>query len=375
MTVRPTPRRVTPMNRLLIVKPSSLGDILHAFPLATALKESFPQAKIDWIANSEFVPLVSRQPAVDRVLAFPRRDFGRVSFFGKMVALAAALREAPYDAVLDAQGLLRSALLARMAKRSGPSAPLLGFQSAREGAPLFYGRLVPIPETPDSPLHAVPRNLLFLEALGLSASLSPREPALCLRYGDEDHARVSELLRDAGLLPGEPFLAIHPGARRDSKRWPSLYFSELIRSLSRGGAPRAVLVGDRSESPLLEEIAVRTGLPVPRLPGRIPLDLLPLALSRATLFIGNDSGPLHMAALAGTPTLSFFGSSDPRRTGPFGEPARNHVMREPLPCSPCGDFRKFCAHMTCQVSLTPGEAYRQALRLLAAAKPAGADPR
>ena len=371
MTQRHTPQ----LKRLLIVKPSSLGDILHAFPLATALKEPFPQAKIDWIANSEFVPLVSRHPAVDRVLAFPRRDFGRGSFFGKMAALVAALRETPYDAVLDAQGLLRSALLSRMAKRSGASAPIVGFQSAREGAPLFYGCRVPIPETPDSPLHAVPRNLLFLPALGLSATLFPQKSSLCLRYTDEDHARVSEILREAGLLPGEPFIAIHPGARRDSKRWPSPYFSELIRSLSRGGAPRAVLVGDRSESSLLEEIAVRTGLRVPLLPGRIPLDLLPLALSRAILFIGNDSGPLHMAALSGTPTLSFFGSSDPRRTGPFGEATRNHVMREPLPCSPCGDFRKFCSHMTCQVSLTPGEAYRQALLLLDPAKPAGGDPR
>ena len=375
MTVGPTPHLATPMNRLLIVKPSSLGDILHAFPLATALKEAFPQARIDWIANSEFVPLVSRHPAVDRVLAFPRRDFGRGTFFGKMAALLSALRELPYDAVIDAQGLLRSALLARMARRSAGSAPLLGFQSAREGAPLFYARRVPIPETPDAPLHAVPRNLLFLEALGLPAGLPSREPFLCLRYGDAEQSRVSDLLREAGLLPGEPFIAIHPGARRDSKRWPSAYFSELIRSLSRGGAPRAVLVGDRSEAALLEEIAVRTGLPVPQLPGRVPLDLLPLALSRAILFIGNDSGPLHMAALAGIPTLSFFGSSDPRRTGPFGEPQRNHVMREPLPCSPCGDFRKFCAHMTCQVSLTPGEAYRQALRLLADTKPVGADPR
>ncbi|MGC8529470.1 MAG: glycosyltransferase family 9 protein [Leptospirillia bacterium] len=373
MTVRPI-SVARPMTRILIVKPSSLGDILHAFPLATALKEAFPKARIDWVANNEFVPLIARHPAIDRVLAFPRRDFGRGSFFGKMATLLSALRELPYDAVLDAQGLLRSALLARVARRSSGSAPLLGFQRAREGAPLFYGQRVPIPETPDAPLHAVWRNLLFLEALGLPTTLPSRVPALGLRYGDTDQSRVTDLLLEAGLLPGEPFIAIHPGARRDSKRWPSAYFSELIRNLSREGAPRAVLVGDRSEAPLLEEIAVRTGLSVPLLPGRLPLDLLPLALSRAILFIGNDSGPLHMAALAGIPTLSFFGSSDPRRTGPFGETTRNHVMREALPCSPCGDFRKFCAHMTCQVSLTPGEAFRQALRLLGETKTTGAPP-
>ena len=355
------------MRRILIVKPSSLGDILHAFPLATALKKSFPRVRIDWVANAEFVPLVFRHPSIDRVLAFPRRDFGRGSFFEKMATLLSALREIPYDAVLDAQGLLRSALLARIARRSGNNAPLLGFASAREGAPLFYSGRIPVPESPDSPLHAVRRNLLFLEALGASVAAPDLvDLSESLRYGEEDQARVNDLLRDAGLLPGERFIALHPGARRDSKRWPSQYFSELIQRLSRGGCPRPLLVGDRTESPLMEEIAARTGIVVPHLPGRVPLDLLPLLLSRATLFIGNDSGPLHMAALAGTPTLSFFGSSDPRRTGPFGDPQKNHVMREPLPCSPCGDFRKFCAHMTCQVSLTPEEAFRRAIRLLEA---------
>ena len=358
--------------RILIVKPSSLGDILHAFPLATALKKSFPQAKIDWVANSEFVSLVRRHPAIDRVLAFPRRDFGRGSFFGKMANLLSALREIPYDAVLDAQGLLRSALLARMARRSGQGSPLLGFASAREGAPFLYSGRIEIPETPDAPFHAVRRNLLFLEALGTSAKAPSPKLWESLCYGEEDQTKVSELLKEAGFLPGEPFIVLHPGARRESKRWPSQYFSELIQALSRGGHPRPLLVGDRGEAPLLDEIAARTGRAVPQLSGGVPLDLLPLLLSRAILFIGNDSGPLHMAALAGTPTLSFFGSSDPRRTGPFGDTQRNHVMREPLSCSPCGDFRKFCAHMTCQVSLTPGEAYRQALRLLEEQAPAGA---
>ncbi len=361
LSTRPFPG---PMRRILIVKPSSLGDILHAFPLASALKNFFPQAQIDWVANAEFVPLVLRHPAIDRVLPFPRRDFGRGSFFRKMAPLLSDLRETPYDAVIDAQGLLRSALLARMARRSGRSAPLLGFASAREGAPIFYSQRLSIPESPDSPLHAVRRNLLFLEALGCPAQFPSPGLSSSLRYGEEDQVKINELLLEAGLLPGEPFIVLHPGARRESKRWPSQYFSELIQSLARGGYPRPLLVGDRGEAPLLEEVATRTGIVVPQLPGRLSLDLLPLLLSRAILFIGNDSGPLHMAALAGTPTISFFGSSDPRRTGPFGDDERNIVMREPLPCSPCGDFRQFCAHMTCQVSLTPGAAYHQAVHLL-----------
>jgi len=360
---------MTGLRRILIVKPSSLGDILHAFPLASALSRAVPGISIDWVANGEFVPLVARHPDIARVLGFPRRDFGRREFFQKMDLLLSALREHPYDAVLDAQGLLRSALLSRLAARSSASAPLLGFETAREGAPFFYSGRVRVPESLASPLHAVSRNLLFLEALGLPGPFTP--PPVALRFGEEELRKIDEILREAGLLPGEPFVAIHPGARRDSKRWPSVYFAELIRSLSKAGYPRTVLVGDRGERSLLEEIATRSSVPVPLLPGRVPLDLLPLFLSRAVLFIGNDSGPLHMAALAGTPTLSFFGSSDPRRTGPFGDPSRNIVLREDLPCSPCGDFRQRCDHMTCQVSLTPSQAFVQITRLLERFAPSG----
>ncbi len=350
------------LKNLLIVKPSSLGDILHALPLVEALRSAFPGLSVDWVANGPFVPLLRRYPGIRNVWEFPRQEFGRAAFFGKMGALSRSFAAHPYDVILDAQGLLRSALLARMAQRAGRSGTVIGFDSAREGATLLYDRTVRIPEGPGAPYHAVPRNLLFLGALG--AEEGRKVPPVPLRYGPADEETVDRLLLECGILPGTPFVALHPGARRDSKRWPSTYFSELIRTFVRKGLPRPILLGDRKEAPLLSEIASRAGVSVPVLAGRIPLDLLPHFLSRAMLFIGNDSGPLHMAALVGVPTLSFYGSSDPGRTGPWGDPKSNIVLREPVACSPCGDFRKSCAHMTCQVSLTPALAMESVIRLI-----------
>ena len=357
------------LKSLLVVKPSSLGDILHALPLVDALHFAFPGLSVDWVSNSEFVPLVRRHPGLRNVWEFPRKDFGKPAFFRKMGHLARNFSDTPYDVVLDAQGLLRSALLARMATRAGRRGVVLGFDSAREGATLFYDRTVHIPESPGHPFHAVPRNLLFLEALGAKGR-GETDPVR-LRYGSDDRETIDRLLAECGLLPGEPFIALHPGARRESKRWPSTYFSDLLRIMSGRGLPRPLLLGDRGEAALLSEIESRSGVGVPILAGRIPLDLLPHFLSRAALFIGNDSGPLHMAALSGVPTLSFYGSSDPERTGPFGDPLRNVVLREPVACSPCGDFKKSCAHMTCQVSLTPALAFEAVLRFL---EPSGSRP-
>ena len=356
------------LKSLLIVKPSSLGDILHALPLVEELHSAFPGITVDWVANGEFVPLIRRHPGLRNVWEFPRKEFGRPAFFGKMGILSRNLSAHPYEVVLDAQGLLRSAILSRMAAR-GAGSQVLGFASAREGATLLYDRTVKIPESPGHPFHAVPRNLLFLEALGAGKGGAPGP--LPLQYGPEDRETVDRLLAECGLLPGEPFIALHPGARRESKRWPSTYFSDLLRSMGEKGLPRPILLGDRGESSLLSQIESRSGVPVSVLAGGIPLDLLPHFLSRAILFVGNDSGPLHMAALSGVPTLSFYGSSDPGRTGPWGNPQRNIVLREPVACSPCGDFRKSCAHMTCQVTLTPSLALDSVLLLLERARERG----
>ncbi len=348
--MNPSPETTSSVRQILIVKPSSLGDIIHTFPLVSALRIARPGWSIDWVTNGEYLPLVRRNPDVRNVWDFPRREFGRAGFLEKIGRLRKNLSEMRYDIILDAQGLLRSALLSRMALGYRRTGIILGFDNAREGAPFFYTRKVAVPEHPKNPVHAVARNLLFLSALGIGP-IEPPNPVL--RYSPEDHAHLASLLSSQGIAGDRPYMVIHPGAKRESKKWPSAYFSELIRKMKGSGYPTPVLMGDCSEASLLSEIQLRSGTSVPVVAGKIPLDLLPLFLSRAALFVGNDSGPLHMAALSGIPTLSVFGSSDPGRTGPWGPGSNDRVQREDIACSPCGDFKKYCSHMTCQVLITP----------------------
>jgi heptosyltransferase-1 len=329
------------LKRVLIVKPSSLGDIVHAFPLVSSIKSFDPSIQVDWVVNSEFRDFVGRNESVERVLSFPRSSWGKEGFWTRFFSFAKELRKTRYDAVLDAQGLFRSGFLSRLSH----AARVIGFEDAREGGEFFYMERVAVP----APIHAVRKNLLLLEPLGIPEKFT--EPSF--RYEPSDHIRLDAILGQSGIEPGEPFILVHPGAKRTIKMWPSLYFSELIRKLKNVRKEKVVLLGGKSDGPLLDEIRTRAGTQNPILPGTVPIDFLPLLMKKAVLYIGNDSGPLHIAVMSKTPTISFYGSSDPARTGPFGPSEINHILSDPVECSPCGDFKKFCSHQTCMVGVTP----------------------
>ena len=320
-----------------------------------------PDARIDWVANSEFVPLVRRHPGIHRVLSFPRKEWGSPSFFSSLKNFTNELRTERYDYILDAQGLLRSALIARTAR----GREIVGFSDAREGASFFYSRKVPIPLIPENSLHAVRKNLLLLESMGLPPDIRN----VSVSYTKEDRIALSSLLSEEGFTDKEPYILLHPGAKRSIKQWPSLYFSDLLTRL-KGALPHVslVLVGSSEDRALLSEIAGRTRAEPLVLPGKIPIDLLPLFFSGALLYIGNDSGPLHLAVMSGTRTISFYGSSSPARTGPFGESGMHLTLGDPVPCSPCGDFRRFCSHQSCLVGVTPDVVLDRALALIDAVK-------
>ncbi len=330
------------LKRILIVKPSSLGDIVHAFPLVSSIKSFDSSIQVDWVVNSEFRDFVGRNESVERVLSFPRSSWGKEGFWTRFLSFANDLRKTRYDAVLDAQGLFRSGFLSRLSH----SSRVIGFEDAREGGKYFYTEKIPVP----APLHAVKKNLLLLKPLGIREKFTEAT----FQYTPADHARLDEILRQSGLDPGEPFILVHPGAKRAIKMWPSLYFSELVRGLENLRKEKVVLLGGERDAPLLDEIRTRAGTENPVLPGTVPIDFLPLLMKKAVLYIGNDSGPLHIAVMSKTPTISFYGSSDPSRTGPFGPSEANLVLSDPVECSPCGDFKKFCSHQSCMVGVTPG---------------------
>ncbi|HQY58642.1 MAG: glycosyltransferase family 9 protein [Nitrospira sp.] len=328
------------VRRLLLIKPSSLGDIVHTMPTLAALRERFPQAEVTWLVKRQWAPLVEVIAGVDHVCSVSE---GLRGWLGRVPAL----RGAGYDLVVDLQGLFRSgamALLAGCGRR-------VGFATAREGSPLFYTQRVAVPP---APIHAVDRYLLVAEALGATRPIEPRFEFID-RSGDQQ--AVDTMLTRAGITPHQVWIAMNVSARWETKRWPPQHFAEVADRLSQSHGLPVVLIGGPAERP--ESLAVTALMRTKAidLTGQTPVGLLPGLLRRASLLVTNDSGPMHIAAAVGTPVVALFGPTDPVKTGPYG---KGHVVLSyAVECRPC--FRRDCARpvpLECLTAVRPDQVVR-----------------
>ena len=297
--------------RILIIKPSSLGDVVHALPTVNLIRRRFPDAHISWLINDALTSLLNHSPIINEVIGFPRHQYARLP------ALAGRLRENRFDIVIDLQGLLRSGLMTWLTR-----APRrIGLSDAREGARFFYNEIVDVPHA-----HAVDRCLCAARHLGCESA--PIEFPL----------GVSAPIKSEGLI------AVNPSARWETKLWGNDNFAELVRRLPRD---RVVLTGSSAERDSVEQIAQGNR----NLAGQTDLFQLAELYRRCAVVITNDSGPMHVAAAVGTPVVAIFGPTDPALTGPYG----NHhvVLRAGIPCSPC--FKGHCTNsvlMECMKLIT-----------------------
>ncbi len=322
-------------RRILMIKPSSLGDIVHALPTLAVLRRHWPQAHITWLVKRQWAGIVERAEGVDRVWPV---NGGLTGWLSQVPAL----RAAAFDLVVDLQGLFRSAAMAWLTGCS----TRIGFANGREGSPLFYSIRVPVP-TPE--MHAVDRYLLTAAALG--APVWPVPPAR-FRIRGEDRDAVERLLQRYGLALGDEWIAMNVSARWPTKRWPRERFAAVADELQRERAGRIVLIGgpgERVEADSLKAL-MRTA-PVD-LTGQTDPGLLPALLEAAALLITNDSGPMHVAAAVGTPVVAMFGPTSPIRTGPYG--TGHAVLTHAVPCRPC--FSRVCrnrVHLECLTGIAP----------------------
>jgi len=320
-------------RRILIIKPSSLGDIVHALPVLAALRDAHPDAHIAWLANRRFVPLLENHPLLNEVIGFDRSRFGRMWRSPRVCVefwrFVAGLRRRRFDLALDLQGLIRSGLLALF---SG-AGQRWGFADAREGARLFYTHRV---ACPPGAQHAVERNCALLRALGVALE----RPEFPLALTDPERSAARELLTATAGRELEGFIAIVPGARWSSKRWPPESFARLIERLAAGGYPPCVLRGSGADRELAATIRAACAAEAIDLTGRANLRELVGLLDLAGLVICHDSGPMHIAAALGKPIVAIFGPTNPRRTGPYCDSAV--IATHPLPCAPC--YRRTCPH-------------------------------
>jgi heptosyltransferase-1 len=303
--------------RILIIKPSSLGDVVHALPTVNLIRRKFPDAHITWLINDSLVSLLQHSPVIDELLPFERERFRSLWQLPRFSKFLSMLREKRFDVVVDLQGLLRSGLMSW-----GTHAPRrIGLSDAREGALFFYNEIVQVPRT-----HAVERYLRA--AQHLKCDSGPIEFPL----------GVSSEIKREGLI------GVNPSARWTTKLWGNDKFAELVRRLPR---ERVVLTGSTGEREEVGKIAQGCR----NLAGETDLFQLAELYRRCAVVITNDSGPMHVAAAVGTPVVGIFGPTDPLLTGPYGK--EHVVLRADIPCSPC--LKDHCTnkiHMECMKLIT-----------------------
>jgi heptosyltransferase I len=279
----------------LIVKPSSLGDIVHALPTVRLIKCAFPHLRLRWIANSEWTPLLEGCPYIDEVIPFQRKKFRGVAGGLKSLAWAASWnrtrRETP-EIVLDFQGLLRSALISY----SRGSDWIVGLADSREGASHFCDQIVPV----DPNAHAVDRYLEIVRAFGIPFSAGDIEFPL------------PEGTKPAGFDNNHPFVLIHPYSRGEGKKLTSESLQTLCDCLT---GVRIIIVG-------VTKVPVSlSGKHITDLTNQTNLSELIWLMRHAQACVSVDSGPMHIASAVNPRTLGIHTWSDPRKVGPYNPQA------------------------------------------------------
>lgn len=302
------------MPRLLAVKLSSLGDVLHALP-AVAEFASRPGWSVEWAVQPQFAPLVERFSCVSRVWRVPRPSETRA-----WLAALRELRRERFDLVVDFQGLLKSAAVARAPRAER----VLGPSFAREGSRLFYDSLAAAPGGPRR--HAVDECFDALRHEGLAVPAEPRFP-IDLPAVEPD-VLAPEIARFSG-----PRIAVAPFSRWESKNWPERRFAEAVREMVRSREARVYLAGGPGDREAAARIVAAAGVPAANLCGRLSQVESAALFAQCSALLTNDSGPMHLAAAVGTRCVAVFGPTSPDRTGPWG--ARHSILRAPCPKAPC----------------------------------------
>lgn len=352
-------------RRILIIKPSSLGDVLHALPILAGLRAAYPRAHIAWLVSTTFAPLLEGHPLLDEVIRFDRRRYGKMLRSPRSLAdflgFVRRLRRHRFDLVLDLQGLFRSGFLAL----ASGARRRVGFAEARELAGVFYSQRVRC-ERADR--HAVDKNLCLARAVGLPVDAA----AFPLALRADELAAARGLLSDAAGRPLDAFVAVIPGARWEAKRWRPERLARLIDRLHQEGLPPCVLLGAAGDRAFADQLIGFRRTPVADLVGRTSLRELAAVIALADLVICHDSGPLHIAAALNKPIVAIFGPTSPARTGPYCQAAR--VVSLPLECAPCYQRQCPLGHHDCMQQLDIETVLNNVRELWSPARAQAGDP-
>lgn len=335
------------MQRIALIKPSALGDIVHALPVLTALRQKFPAARITWVVNRSFESLLAGHPDLDATLAFDRGMY-RGSVLNAMRyswCFAEQLRKQRFDLVIDLQGLLRTGL---MCAATG-AARRVGFANAREGAIYAYTERVHVPDA--DRIHAVDRYWRIAEYLGAGGGKVFHVPV-----STEERNAVEAALKG---LP-RPWLTVAVGAKWVTKRWPPQSFAVLLAKAQQTFGGTVLFLGTSEDTSDSLRVAETLLGPWRDFTGRTTLPRLAATLSHSDAMIANDTGPLHLAVALGVPCVAPYTCTKTILHGPYGQ---GGGVETKVSCG--GSYFKRCPHGTiCFNELTPARLWPVLQRVL-----------
>ena len=329
----------TPGN-ILVIRLSSLGDVLMCMPAVKAIRDHFPDARITWLVEGPVGELLSCQTFIDKVVQFPRdrlQDGLKAgNLFGvarEMKSFLARLRKDHYDCIIDFHGIIKSALIAAFARGDRK----IGFNAmhAKEKSHLFYGERV---HGTDRRMHKVDKNMLMARYLGAGNAV----PEVILKAPDSAYVYIDNFFQQTGAR--SPVFAMNPFSSKGTgfKRWPIERYSRLIvRVKDYMGAQTLILwgPGEKEEAERLKAMAGESAFLA--CPTNIPQ--LYALLEKVDMYVGGDTGVMHLASAAQTPVVAIFGPTDVKVNAPYG--LNNIIVRDEAPCSPCK--KKDCQERTC----------------------------
>ena len=350
-------------KRILIIKPSSLGDIVHTLPVAHAIKRCFPNCFIGWVAQQPFTPLLQADNSIEAVhpiqipsasdpqagrWALPKAFKATISTLQK---LHREFQQKPYDLILDLHASFRSGLLGR----TNPGGQRVGFSQAKELNTFFQEHLINTSETAE---HAQDKNLLFCTYMGIR--VADEDFRLCT--GEEDRQAMRQFLQSQAA-DISPLIYANPAARWQSKFWPIEHWAALTDKLHKQGLP-VVFGGSPQDTEYIASIARLMKTDSIIAAGRLTLPQSAALIQHASLYIGLDSGPMHIAALARTPVVALFGPTHPNRVGPYSTEGSKHriIRAEELNCLECR--KRSCSHLSCMRKISPEMVHEAAISLL-----------
>jgi heptosyltransferase-1 len=313
-------------KNILIVKLSAIGDVIHALPVAPALKQCFPKSRITWVVEQPAYDLLTNNPCIDEIIVFEKARVKSLSgLYHYAPNFISELRARRFDLALDLQGLFKSAALSFL---SG-AAQRLVYCNAREYSDVIGKKVC----GPNSQGHIVERYLDVVRSLGCSST----DPEFVINITDSEAQQAVAIAKQAGLAVNNPYVVLIPGTNWTNKCWPADYFATLAgRIFDSQMIP--VFVGGNADKAIMCEISSKSTLPPIDLTGKTSLKQLAYIIKNARVVVAGDTGPMHLAAAVGTPVVALFGPTDPERNGPYG--SKHAVLTTRRSCERC--WRRQC---------------------------------